>query len=481
MKENQQEVIHSVPNVKKSVKQKNKPKKINRQIYQMKKTRDLERRKKKRLLRLQNKKNRELQRILLLKKMKEAEHSFFSFINDSEFYSSEKFIKFRRNAVIKIPKIFSLIEAPDEALKVYKQIYSIASKREVRGIYFDHSECEVLEIGASTVMDVFVINLERYLKIKGRKLNFSGKLPPDEKNKIALYVSGLLKHLEVTNIKMSKQINRVYKGIKTLELISGGKNTPTYRISPNAKSDDTQTKVVEYFSSCLETQDIGLNEEGMHFFLDLIGEAINNCELHSGEFCQWFTLGHYWMQESYGECNIVLFNFGQTIYEGLKNSISSKELKESLELLSKEHNKKGFFNKGNDWDEETLWTLYSLQDGVSRCRSDDEPDRGTGTVKLIDAFQQIGDTFDGKKAKMSIISGRACIYFDGEYKLLEKDFDYDSRQIIAFNKENDLFLPPDKRYVKKNKNFFPGTVISMQFYLDKKFLEDIIEGGNYGD
>jgi hypothetical protein len=430
--------------------------------------------------RKQAKKNKEKARRDQLHKLMNSDHSFFDFIDNSEFFTKKKIKKIDNDAAIHIPKVFSLIDNPDESIDVYNQIYNVIYKKGLKGIYFDHSSCDVLEISASTVMDVFVMHLEEYRKIRGRKLSFSGKLPPDEKNKIALYVSGLLKHLKVSNSRIIRKIEEAYKGIQTLELVSGGKHTPTLKVSTSTKSDDTQTKIIDYFKSCLATQGIVLNEDGTQYFLDLVGEAINNCELHSGSFCQWFTLGHYWMQETYGECNIVLFNFGQTIYEGLKNNITSDDMKKSLEQLSNEHSKKGFFGI-EKWDEETLWTLYALQDGVSRCRSDEEPDRGTGTVKLIDAFQQIGDTIDGKKAKMSIISGRSCIYFDGEYRLQEEKFGNEVRQIIAFNPENDLYLPPDKRYVTKLKNYFPGTVISMRFYLDKRFFEEKIgdiENGN---
>lgn len=451
----------------KSKKRKNKKKYI---LMQRNKLRKINKRK-------QQKKIIKKKKLTQLNKIVNSDHSFFDFIDSSDFYrkeNSNKIKKIDNNAVIHIPKNFSLIDNPDESIEVYKEIYNIAYKKGIDGIYFDHSSCEVLEIGASTVMDVFVMHVNEYKKIKGKKLSFSGKLPPDNKNKIALYVSGLLKHLKV-NPKTIADIEEKSKGLKILELIRGGKHTPTLKVSTSAKSDDTQTKIIDYFNSCLSTQNIELTDEGTHYFLDLVGEAINNCELHSGNFSQWFTLGHYWMQESYGEFNIVLFNFGQTIYEGLKNNELSSDLKTSLENLSNEHSKKGFFGT-KEWDEETLWTLYALQDGVSRFRSEKQPDRGTGTVKLIDAFQQIGDTIDGKKAKMSIITGRSCIYFNGEYRLQEKFFKDEPRQIIAFNRENDLFIPPDKNYVKKLKNYFPGTVISMSFYLDKKFIEEKIGG-----
>ena len=35
------------------------------------------------------------------------------------------------------------------------------------------------------------------------------------------------------------------------------------------------------------------------------------------------------------------------------------------------------------------------------------------------------------------------------------------RGIIAFNKDNDIFQPPETNYVKRLEKYFPGTVISL--------------------
>lgn len=42
-------------------------------------------------------------------------------------------------------------------------------------------------------------------------------------------------------------------------------------------------------------------------------------------------------------------------------------------------------------------------------------------------------------------------------------------------KKNDIFQPPDGRYVKYINTFFPGTVISLKFYFDREYLTQIME------
>jgi len=86
----------------------------------------------------------------------------------------------------------------------------------------------------------------------------------------------------------------------------------------------------------------------------------------------------YFTTIKYGVCHLTIFNFGQTIYEGLKTEQTSGEMKNRLRSMSKLH--EGYFGIGG-WDEECLWTLYALQDGVSRFYDKvKSPSRGTGTI-----------------------------------------------------------------------------------------------------
>ena len=52
----------------------------------------------------------------------------------------------------------------------------------------------------------------------------------------------------------------------------------------------------------------------------------------------------------------------------------------------------------------------------------------------------------------------------------DKAFGTGERQIIAFNKENDIYQKPDRTYVRRIKERFPGTIISLRFYLDGRYI-----------
>ncbi|WP_407545043.1 hypothetical protein [Priestia sp. HNGD-A6] len=413
--------------------------------------------------------------------------SFYNFLKHTPFANNKK-IRAKINgdeATVKIPEVFSFMDNPDETISVYNLLYQISKNKQVTKVFIDHRNCKVLGLGASTVMDAFVMNLKNHKKQQSKKIQIHGRLPRDPYINMVLQVSGILKNLNIITDELDQLLEDT-SGIEILDLVLGGKHSSTLKVSPQATSAEISTLISDYFNRCLQTQDYSLTDEGYALFCHMVGEVIDNCEIHSGDFCQWFTLGNYFIinkNEEYGECNLVLFNFGQTIYEGLKKHINSlgdnttnkmaEQLKYSLEALTSQHLKKGFF--GPNWNEEVLWTLYALQDGVSRCISEDEPDRGTGTVRLIEAFQEIGNTYDGKTSEMCIISGRAQIKFTGNYVMNSEMKENETRQIIAFNSQNDLNLPPDKKCVRLLKNHFPGTVISMKFYLDRKYFDDVLK------
>lgn len=412
--------------------------------------------------------------------------SFYSFIRTSNFSDNkkEKYIVNNDTTSIKIPKTFSLFSNPDEVLGILNKIYRISKDRSISELKFDHFECEDLELGASVLLDVFVMNALGHRKQFNKKLGLSGRYSNNTHVNVVLNVSGLVKTLNI-NENINEVIDSTH-GIEKLDLILGGNNTKTLKVNTYIDSGTASTHLAEYFNNCLKTQGYKLGPAGMSQISEMVGEVIDNSTIHSGDdFSQWFLLANYFLvgeEEEYGECNIVMFNFGQTIYEGLHKryghptnnyDATNKKMRDNLYKLSESHRKKGFFKQS--WTEETLWTLYALQDGVSRCLSDEDPSRGTGTVKMIEAFQEIGSTIYGKVPEMCIISGKSHILFTDEYQLhnIKKGKENDDRQIIAFNEDNDLYSPPDANYVKTMSNYFPGTIISMKFYLDKKYIENL--------
>jgi hypothetical protein len=47
--------------------------------------------------------------------------------------------------------------------------------------------------------------------------------------------------------------------------------------------------------------------------------------------------------------------------------------------------------------------------------------------------------------------------------------------VIAFNSTNDLYRPADEKNVRILENEFPGTIISMKFYIDQDYIMKVME------
>lgn len=244
------------------------------------------------------------------------------------------------------------------------------------------------------------------------------------------------------------------------------------------------TSMTNYFNKCLKKQGMELNDDGILLLGRILGEVINNCEIHGGNQSTWYTQGHYKTlgADSYGEMQLLFLNLGNTIFEGLKYT-SSEETKNRLKHILKKHKK----YMSSNWNEEMIYTVFALQQGISRLRDsaiEGYEARGTGTVRLIEQMHAIGESESGLKPRMTVVSGRTYIDFSGTYKMQPCMFVNDPafgnglKKIIAFNEDNDIYKPADSSKVKRLQENFPGTIISLKFYLDSRYIQKKQKGGN---
>lgn len=380
---------------------------------------------------------------LFLKKVLDKK-PIFKIFNEKKFY--KKPIIYNNVAFIDIPEVFSFSKNTFDTINIIKEI-AYSAKNEY-SIFLNHENCKEIDLAASLVMDTIILEYRNACKKLKLKVNFSGRLSKCSKVNDILRFSGIVHNL---NIEKTRENSR----FKLLPL------------TKNEESGIMTTKIIDYYISCLKTKGYTLTEKGENYFSTMIGEVISNCSDHGGRNVQWYALGHFITED--GECNLTIFDFGDTIYEGLKNKSIYEKTINKLEQLTSFH-RKAFHHI----DEELLWTLFSLQHGISRLNSIQDETRGQGTVDLIDSFQKLGAKYDkeGKIQKpiMSITSGNINILFDGTYTIREEQ---NNLKIIAFNEENSLEQEPDNKYVKNIGNYFPGTVISIKFFIDRKYIEEL--------
>ena len=421
-------------------------------------------------MRIRQKRNKRKKASAALKNDNIYPNKVFYFLKKKKFEKRRKFFRYYGNKItLLVPSDFSISDNPNETIDFLQELYYCGSKLDIKEINIDHSECYNLEIAASTIMDVIVLAIKEFYRKNKTDINFSGTIPAEGRVKDVFMASGLAAHMD---LDMEQGVSIDWEKIRRFKLISGYHQSEVSGI--------TATKLTEYIIDCMETQGYTLKSRGKSLLGNLFGEVLDNCEIHGGADTTWFALGHYQQyksSEEYGEIQLVIFDFGDTIYEQLMASTTSEETKEKLSYLSKRHEK--YFNE--KWTKEMLYTLFALQEGVSRLKNDfieGNRRRGTGTIRLIQNFQQIGQTHDNKKPLMTITSGSTHIKFDGTYILQEeklgvKEMGAGERRIIAFNKDNDIFQPPEPEFVQRLNTFFPGTIISMKFFFDREYLTRI--------
>lgn len=369
----------------------------------------------------------------------------------------------QRNLQLIAPKIFSFIENPEETIGFFYQLVEYGFGIKTRSLCIDQSACEHIDLCAETVASVILKELQdKY------KMHLSGTYPKEESVKRMVLVSGIPKCLGVSNY-MDKNYTR-------FNLIEGHKTKAKADVSSTKEIRGTQ--LTEYINRCLNACGWSFSRTGKGRLGKLTGEVIDNAENHSGLYHWWVQAYQHSLESGKrGECHLVMFNFGKSIYESLAGLKHDSRLREKIQFLVDAHSSKGFFS--NQWNTEALWTLYSLQEGASRLVDDGEAnkDRGQGLPDLVEYFQILGQSSSqDEHPTMCLISGNVFIKFDNTYKIAKVTKDGKIRRQIAFNKENDLSQPPDNSKVRMMKRKFPGTVFSLRFYIDDSNLEKIKNG-----
>lgn len=364
--------------------------------------------------------------------------------------------KHKSNSDIKvvIPEDFSITNNFDEAMRFLAMFFADGLDMKVTSIEIDHTGCKNLGLSASCIMDELTDLLLGYRNFTKHKLDIAGIVPRSGAITDMLIVSGLMKKLNVSHdAKISSDVFPL-------------------PIQKNVTSDIGQTEVIEFLNDCFSKHGFQLTSDSVQEIGEMLGEIIDNCILHCGpDIKNQNLIGHYRLipGSDCGECSISIFDFGKTIYETFTELDPNDQMIKELEDITQKH--VSFFKR--QWNRETLWTLYALQENVSCIRYRDplDPGHGSGTIAFLSTFTKLKSIRENCNPKMCITSGHTQIIIDGTYTV---GYNKKGQKVIAFNQENDLFKIPDEKYVFASKEYFPGTIISMKFYIDRKFLEKIV-------
>jgi hypothetical protein len=379
---------------------------------------------------------------------------------------------------LKIPKVFSFLNNPEETLNVIYSLVAISARKQMRALYIDYSECQELDLGASAAFDVVACGLRDEWRLYGGRYRLHGSYPNDRRVHGIMACTGITKQLGIAAPKEWEE------QMVKFELFRGKKDQGS-ALHGRQDRDTAASKMAEYVDQCLRTAaGYGLSADGKRQILKWAGELITNAEEHSG-LEEWYATGymvpmlasgeHSAPSFLIGECRFVVFGFGRSIYQSLSSLPRHSQTRKNIQTLVQKHGKRRFLSTAPTPPEKNSWTLCALQDGISRfTHNPGENTRGKGTVEMIEAFQQLGKTIDtDNRPEMALVSGETRIWFNERYRLGLKN----QRKIIAFNDANDLEQTPDPCHVHSLNGHFPGTLLTMRFFIDKRYLDSIHSQG----
>lgn len=350
-----------------------------------------------------------------------------------------------------IPEVFSLIENYEKTTFFLKKLFNSLHNQTFENIYIDYSRCKHIDVGASMCMDIILGEFISYYNksTKGRhRINVNKILPIN------------FDRYDIKKILFSIGAYRNIKGFKIrndniveFPIRIGSKNNKNL---PSQREVDI-TLTVDYIINCLKLMNKTLTGPAETNLYKVIGEVIQNADEHS-DTTNRYSIGYFENAQSenekFGIFNLAILNFGNTIYETFKNDTCENiGVKNQMKELSKKFTKRNLF-LSREFEEETLWTLYSLQDGVTRIS---DWDRGNGTIRFIESFYELkGNDECDSISKMVITSGHTRIIFDGTYKPIEKirGSEGNKYKMMTFNSSGELEDKPDSKFVKFEKKLF---------------------------
>lgn len=373
---------------------------------------------------------------------------------------------------LEIPAIFSISENNEETMHFLKRLFNVLYKEFNGQIYIDYKKCTYLDVDASACMDLilagFIDYYSRCIKTGFKKIKTTSIKPINfEKPEVfnVLFSIGAYKNIKGIEINKIHQKDFIPFCLK----IGDNDNNQNGTIK-----EIHETEIVDYVLRCLEESDLSLTPDAESNLSKVVGEVMANAEEHSC-FRYRYAIGYFLKPKennnNLGIFKLCIFNFGQTIYESFKK-IEKEDCSvlTRMKQLSYKFTEKGFFIPAK-FEEESLWTLYALQEGVTSIK---DWKRGKGTIRFIDRFFKLkGNGENDNKSKLTLISGNTNIIFDGSYPLIEVKKNNKYYQMMTFNESGDIEEQPDNKFVTFVPQTFPGTLITAKICFDNKNVSNL--------
>lgn len=368
------------------------------------------------------------------------------------------------------PRQFSFDENNDDCILFFKQIVSTFYLSDLQ-VVMDFSDCQNIAIPNAMMLDLivkdFVLVEKRYNQHYYNKIEKKIKIKKSKHLKAnkCLYVFHLIPAVDETKLG---------EAYLYLDNQVGVKSRKTFR---NNLKGSIVTRVREFVNESLKVSNAILNNRGVNKLDLLLSEIFNNAEDHSG-FRQWYVNGVSYRDvvennEPIVELNLGILNFGYSISDGFfKNRDKNKKMMEFTDQWFEKHSSNEMFSQ-MPYGKDDLYTLYCLQEGVSRLKYEDQS-RGSGTMNFLRAFIALGaygKTNRKYKSHLNIISGNTIVRCTDEVE----PYMVDNRYYLSLNAEHSMDVLPDSRYLSHTNEYFPGTFFEVKIYLNKRYFTETLK------
>jgi len=358
-----------------------------------------------------------------------------------------------------IPETFSFIDNYRASFEFLKRLLNILHSEKAAQIILDYQKCKRIDVDASICMDIiladFIKHYEESTK-RGYRVR-THKITPinyeAEDIKKVLFSIGAFKTIKGISIN--------FPDIEALPVLIGSMNDPNREV----KCEIHATQIVEYIKRCLKRLDLQLTSGTLDSLYKVLGETITNAEEH-GTLNFRYAIGFFQdltdSGEHFGIFNFSIINFGETIYQKFTDpKCPNQNVVNRMKQLSSEYTNTGMFSPA-EFQEETLWTLYALQQGVTSMQRR----RGSGCIQYIDNFFKLkGDSNKDEISQMLLVSGNTRIVFDGTYPIIQNNEGTRKLKMITFNDSGKISDGPNKKYVTFADHYFPGVLISARILI----------------
>jgi len=417
----------------------------------------------------------------ILEKYLPSNVRFLLFNRDSilnEYELSKVALSNQERGTYYIPETFSLVRKPEESFFFLKSLFKALVFQKHKTIVIDYSKCKYLGLDAQVLMDIIIKEILTFYKVLKRKSDTGFFRTPevlgtfgddDDIDKLLFSVGSFVLHAK----KLKK-----YSDIIRYPLCIFDKEKSVNAVKSAEQKDIDTTKLVEYVLDCLKRMKITLTPERIEDLCTVIGEILINAEEHSTTSHR-FSIGYFKdvvdeNSKHYGIFNLVILNFGETIYQKFKqNPEVSSDVISKMKRLSQEYTSKSLFSR-RKFEEETLWTLYALQEGVTSTSKKEYKKRGNGSIRFIESFFNIKGTVEEQDSisKMAILSGHTKITFDGKYGIKSKAVNGEMFKVMTFNESGRIEDLPDNEYIEYVPEHFPGTLIAVKLLIEENDIRN---------